>query len=84
MSIDPTAAVFHAVVAHQGISRTVGAQLAGLLMTNAMYSAYSFYQTRKGEPLTPEEMEDIHNGVLGEIGKYTKIYADALTSNDED
>ena len=83
MSIDPATAVFHAVVAHQGISRTVGAQLAGLLMANAMYSAYSFYQGKKGEPLTPEEMEDIHNGVMNEIGKYTRIYAEALTSDDE-
>ena len=56
--------------------KTVGAELAGLLMVNAMYSAYSFYQGRKSEPLTKEEMEEIHQGVLNEIGKYSLIYAD--------
>lgn len=75
-------AVVKATFIANGTARAVGAQLAGLLMANAMYSAYAFYQARKREPLTPEEMEEIHSGVLDEIGKYSKMYADALTSDD--
>ncbi|MEG6504181.1 hypothetical protein [Nitratidesulfovibrio sp. 1201_IL3209] len=41
----------------------------GALLVNARYAAFNFYQQRKGTPLTQEEMEEIANGVLNEIGE---------------
>lgn len=43
------------------------AQIAGATTVNAIYSAYNFYQSRQDEPLTKEEMEEIHDGVVHEV-----------------
>lgn len=62
------------------------ALIASGLMVNARYSAYTFYQTQKGEPLTPEEMKEIADGVFGEVGEVTTQIVQALlnSSSDED
>ena len=59
---------------------TVISLIAGAIEVNARYAAYNFYQSRKGEPLTPEEMEEIANGVLNDIGKSASQMAATLVN----
>lgn len=41
-------------------------------IVNAQYAAYTFYQNTKGAPLTPQEMTDINEGVLRDVGYAVK------------
>lgn len=37
----------------------IGSQHSGILLVQAVYTAYTYYQTRKGIPLSSDEMKDI-------------------------
>jgi len=42
--------------------------LAGVLEVNTRFTALNFFQTQKGAPLTPEEMKNISDEVMNDIG----------------
>lgn len=60
------------------------ALIASGLMVNARYSAYNFYQTQKGEPLTPDEMKEIADGIFGEVGEVTTQIVQAFVNSSEE
>ena len=55
--------------------------VAGALAVNARYSAFNFYQSREGSPLTLKEMEEITTGVLNDIGTSARQMAESLTES---
>lgn len=77
MAIDP---VVKAVISGDVATRAAFAQLLSISTINTVYGAYSFYQARKGEALTPEEMKEIKDNVVEETNELTSLLIEHLNS----
>lgn len=81
MSLDP---VVKAVLAGDMGTRAGLAQLISATTVNTVYSAYSFYQARKGAPLTEEEMVEIKSEVTSETTEFTAMMIEYLNNTFSD
>lgn len=70
VAIEPVA---KAVLAGDAGTRAGLAQLISATTVNTVYTAYAFYQDRKGGPLTVEEMEEIKSKVASETMEFAAM-----------
>ena len=70
MGMEP---IVKAVASGDYATRVGLAQMMSISITNTTYAAYAFYQARKGEPLTPDEMKEIKENVLMETNDLTEM-----------
>ena len=60
--------------------------IAGLLEVNTRFAALNYYQAQKGAALTPEEMKEVTDGVMNDIGntvvKLSRMLASAVAEDE--
>lgn len=77
MGLDP---IVKAVASGDAATRAGLAQMMSISITNTTYTAYAFYQARKGEPLTEEEMQEIKENVVMETNALSEMLLVHLNS----